>query len=68
MEKLVANLHNKTECVIHLRNLKQWLNLGLVLQKVHRVIKFNQNGRLKLYIDINIDLKKSKKWFWKRFF
>ena len=53
---------------IHLRNLKQSLNHGLDLQKVHRVIKFNQNGRLKPYIDINTDLKKSKKWFWKRFF
>ena len=61
VEKLLANLHNKTECVTCLRNLKQSLNHGLVLLKVHRVIKFNQNGRLKPYIDINTDLKKSKK-------
>ena len=39
---LVANLHNKTEYV-HIRNLKQALNHRLVLKKVHRVIKFNQN-------------------------
>ena len=43
VEKLVANLHDKTEYVIHIRNLKQALNHGLVLKKVHRVIKFNQN-------------------------
>ena len=30
VEKLVANLHNKTEYVIHIRNLKQALNHGLV--------------------------------------
>ena len=29
-EKLVANLHDKTEYVIHIRNLKQALNNGLV--------------------------------------
>ena len=30
VEKLVANLHDKTEYVIHIRNLKQALNHGLV--------------------------------------
>ena len=40
IEKLVANLHDKTECVIHIRNLKQTLNHGLVLKKVQRIIKF----------------------------
>ena len=33
VEKLVANLHDKTEYVIHIRNLKQALNHGLVLKK-----------------------------------
>ena len=44
IEKLVANLHHKTEYVIHIRNLKQALNHGLVLKKVHRAIKFKQNA------------------------
>ena len=43
-EKLVINLHNKTEYVIHTRNFTQALNHGLVLKKVHRVIKFNQKA------------------------
>ena len=43
-EKLIANLHDKTEYVIHIINLKQGLNHGLVLKKVHRVIKFSQNA------------------------
>ena len=43
VEKLVANLHDKTEYVIHIRNLKQALNHGLILRIVNRVIKFNQN-------------------------
>ena len=61
VEKFVANLHDKTEYVIHIRNLKQALNHGLVLKKVHRVIKFNQNAWLKPYIDMNTDLRKKAK-------
>ena len=60
-EKLVANLNNKTEYVIHIRNLKQALNHGLILKKVHRMIEFNQNTCLKPLIDINTDLRKKQK-------
>ena len=70
-EKLVANLHDKNwiEYVIHMRNLKQASNHGLVLKKVHKVIKFNQNAWLKSYIDMNTDpRKKAKSYFWKRLF
>ena len=42
VQKLVTNLHDKTEYVINIRNLKQALNHGLVLKKGHKVIKFNQ--------------------------
>ena len=61
VEKLVADLHDKTEYVIHIRNLKQALNHGLVLKKVDRVIRFNQNAWLKPYTDINTDLRKKSK-------
>ena len=43
LEKIVVNLHDKTEYVIHIWNLKQALNHGLILKKSHRVIKFIQN-------------------------
>ena len=45
IEKLVTNLHNKTGYVIHIRNLKQTLNHGLIFKNVHGVIKFNQEKR-----------------------
>ena len=69
-KKLIANLHDKTDYVVHIRNLKQALNHGLVLKKVHRVIKFNQNAWLKPDIDMNTDQnnKKSKNGFEKDFF
>ena len=44
VENSVTNLNDKTKYVIHVRNLKQALNHGLVLEKLHRVIKFNQNS------------------------
>ena len=59
--KLVINLHDKTEYVIHIRHLKQALNHGLILEKVHRVIKFNQNAWLKPYIDMNTKLRQKAK-------
>ena len=57
VEQIVANLHDKTVYVIHIRNLNQiWINL----KKVHRVIKFNENAWLKANIDMNTDLRKKK--------
>ena len=61
VERLVVNLYDKTEYVIHIRNLKQALNHGLVLRKVHRVIKCNPNAWLKPYIDMNTGLRKKAK-------
>ena len=63
-EKLLANLYDKT-----LNMLKQALNHGLALRKVHRVIKFNRNFWLKPYIYMNSNLRrKSKNDFLKDFF
>ena len=59
VEKLVANLHDKEEYVMHIRNLKQALNHGLVLKKFHRAI--NQRVLLKPYIDMNTELRKKAK-------
>ena len=64
VKKLVAHLKNKTECVIHIRNLKQVLNHGLILKKVYTVIKFNQKEWLKPYIDMNTKLRQKAKSWW----
>ena len=57
-KKLVCNLHDKKKYVVHISILKQALDHGLKLKKVHRVIEFNQKAWLKKYIDINTELRK----------
>ena len=44
-----------------MRSLKQALNRGLILQKVHKVIQFNQEAWFKEYININTELRKHAK-------
>ena len=63
VKKLVANIDDKTEYVIHIRNLKQALNHGLVLKKLHRIIEFKQKAWLKSCIDMNTNLRKKGKMF-----
>ena len=69
VEKLICSIEDKEKYVMHIRVLKQALNHGLVLRKVHRVIQFNQEDWLKPYIDMNTKLRKeAKNEFEKDFF
>ena len=61
VEKLVTHIHDKNEYVIQIRNLKQVLNHGFILKKVHKVIKLNKNVWLKLCIDMNTELRQKAK-------
>ena len=60
-KKLVCNLHNKKKYVVHIKSLKQALNHGLKLKKIHRIIESNQKACLKPYIDMNTELRKLAK-------
>ena len=51
---------------MHIRNLKQALNHGLVLKNFHKLLRFNQNVWLKPYIDMNADLRKKQKMILKK--
>ena len=59
--KLVCNLNDKENYSIHIVALKQALNHGLVLKKVHSIISFRQEAWLKPYIDLNTELRKNAK-------
>ena len=60
-EKLVCSLHNKKKYVVHIKSLKQALNHGLKLKRVHRIIEFSQKAWLKPYIDMNTELRRLAK-------
>ena len=54
VKKLIPNLGNKTNYVVHYRNLRQKsLSLGMKLNKIHKVLKFEQSNWIKKYIDFN---------------
>ena len=51
--KLAPNLRDKIRYVVHYRNLNLYLQLGLVMTRIHMVLAFKQATWLKTYIDFN---------------
>ena len=49
---------DKDRFVLHYRNLQQFLQLGMKLKKVHRILKFKQKVWMKPYIDFNTQKRK----------
>ena len=69
VNKLIPTLRDKKEYVLHYRNLQLYLDLGLKIKKVHRVLKFDQSPWLKQYIIFNTEKRKhAKNTFEKDFF
>ena len=59
--KLLCNLYDKNNYVVHVRSLNQILDHELILKKVYKVIQFNQEAWLKEYIEINTRLRTEAK-------
>ena len=53
VKKLVPNLMSKNSYVIHYRNLQQFLELGMKLKKIHRILKLKQSDWMRPYINFN---------------
>ena len=69
IEKLIPNLNNKTNYIIHLESLKLYEKLGLRITKIHRGIKFVESNWLEPYIMKNTNLRmQGKNNFEKDFF
>jgi len=60
-DKLIPNLFDKSRYVIHYRNLQYYISQGMIIKKVHRVIKFKQSPWMKPYIEYNTALRAKAK-------
>ena len=60
-KQLVCSIYEKQNYVVHIRALKQVLNHGIILKKVHKVIQFNQEAWFKPYINMNTNLRTDAK-------
>ena len=49
---------NKDDYVIHYRTLQLYLDLGMKLKNMYRILKFKQEDWMKPYIDFNTQKKR----------
>ena len=69
VEKLILNLNDKTNYVLHYKTLKMYTSLGLKITKIHKGITFNESPWLAKYIEMNTALRtKATSNFEKDFF
>ena len=55
VKKIIPNLVNKTNYVVHYKNLQLYLSVGMKLTKIQRVLKFKQSDWMKKYIDFTTE-------------
>jgi len=60
-EKLLLTLEDKNNYVVHYRNLQFYLKQGMKLKRVHRVLEFEQECWMELYIRLNTEFRKNAK-------
>ena len=67
VEKLIQNLNNKTNYVVHYENVKLYESLSLKITKIHRGVKFKESAWLEEYINLNTRLRIEAKQFGNNF-
>lgn len=57
--RLSPNLFDKKNYILHIDNLQYYLSKGIILKKIHRVVKFHHEAWLKPYIEKNSKLRQN---------
>ena len=58
VKKLIPNLGDKTNFIVHYKNLQLYVSLGMKLTKIQKDLKFKQSNSMKIYIDFNTKTEK----------
>lgn len=62
--KLISSLLNKDKYILHGKNLKLYLQLGMKLKKIHRIVEFKQEAFIAKFIEMcTLARQKSKSKF-----
>ena len=67
-EKLLLTLEDKSNYVVHYRNLQFYLKPCMKLKRVHRVLEFEQECWMEPYIRMNTEFRKKQRASLKRTF
>ena len=59
INKLIPNLGDKENYVVHYRNLQLYAPLGMKVKKINRVLMFKQSDWLKTFVDFNTEKRKN---------
>ena len=60
-KKLILDLIPKKNYKIYYKNLEYYMQLGIKIDKVHKILTFDEKPFLKKYIDLNTELRKKAK-------
>ena len=60
-KKLILDLLPKKNYKIYYKNLEYYINLGVIVTKIHKILTFDEKPFLKEYIDLNTELRKNSK-------
>ena len=59
VKKIIPNLGNKTNYVVHYKKLQLYLSLGMKLTRIHRVLKFKKSDWMEKYIDFSTEKRRN---------
>lgn len=57
----MPTLEDKLNYIVHYQNLQQYVELGMKVKKIHKIVAFHQTPWLRTYIDFNAIMRKNAK-------